>query len=67
MVAWHEKYMCKWVKEVGIDTPSGEKPGIWFRHETVDESLKKMLYRCAASCDENLEIRDNKCITHSTW
>ena len=37
-VAWHEKYVCKWVKQVGIDTPPGEKPGIWFRHETVSES-----------------------------
>ena len=37
-VVWHEKYVCKWVKQVGIDTLSGEKPGIWFRHEIVGES-----------------------------
>ena len=37
-VAWHEKYVCKWVRQVGIGTPLGEKPGIWFRHETVGES-----------------------------
>ena len=28
-IAWHENYGCKWVKQVGIETPLGEKPGIW--------------------------------------
>ena len=30
--------VCKWVKQVEIDTPLGEKPGIWFRHEIIGES-----------------------------
>ena len=45
------------MKQVGINTPLGEKPSIWLKHETVDESPKKMLYMCAMSCGENLEIR----------
>ena len=66
-IAWHEKYVCKWVKQVGIDTPQVKNLVYGLDMKPLVTARKKCCIGVRRPAVRTRKSVTHKCITHSTW